>query len=136
MHRYLCRVRWSDVDFYGHVNNVKYFEYLQEARIAFLLSLTDGWPQDREGYVVARLDVDYRAPILFRTDPIVVESWVSRLGRSSYDLRSRIVDEGGQVFAQAYTVVVAYDADAGGARPLTDSERQLIGSAVVTDPPQ
>ena len=27
------RVRWSDVDAYGHVNNVKYFEYFQEARI-------------------------------------------------------------------------------------------------------
>ena len=34
-----CHVRFSDVDVYGHVNNVKYFEYYQEARIAFILSL-------------------------------------------------------------------------------------------------
>ena len=26
-HTYDCRVRFSDVDVYGHVNNVKYFEY-------------------------------------------------------------------------------------------------------------
>ena len=38
-HVYECHVRFSDVDVYGHVNNVKYFEYFQEARIAFLMSL-------------------------------------------------------------------------------------------------
>ena len=36
-HVYDCQVRFSDVDVYGHVNNVKYFEYYQEARIAFFL---------------------------------------------------------------------------------------------------
>ena len=35
-HEYSCHVRFSDVDVYGHVNNVKYFEYYQEARIDFL----------------------------------------------------------------------------------------------------
>ena len=38
-HDYACHVRFSDVDVYGHVNNVKYFEYYQEARLAFLSSL-------------------------------------------------------------------------------------------------
>jgi acyl-CoA thioester hydrolase len=28
-HEYTCHVRFSDVDVYGHVNNVKYFEYYQ-----------------------------------------------------------------------------------------------------------
>ena len=31
---YPVHVRFSDVDVYGHVNNVKYFEYFQEARIS------------------------------------------------------------------------------------------------------
>ena len=39
-HRYELRVRWSDVDAYGHVNNVVYFEYFQEARISFLAELS------------------------------------------------------------------------------------------------
>ena len=30
---YPVHVRFSDVDVYGHVNNVKYFEYFQEARL-------------------------------------------------------------------------------------------------------
>ena len=34
---YPLHVRFSDVDLYGHVNNVKYFEYFQEARIRYLM---------------------------------------------------------------------------------------------------
>ena len=41
--------------------------------------------------VVARIDVDYRRPILFRPEPYAVETWVTRIGTSSYDLACRIV---------------------------------------------
>ncbi|MGH3317205.1 MAG: acyl-CoA thioesterase, partial [Nocardioidaceae bacterium] len=51
-HRYSCRVRWSDVDSYGHVNNVKYFEYFQEARIAFLSHLTHSGADETDRGVV------------------------------------------------------------------------------------
>ncbi|MGK5643542.1 acyl-CoA thioesterase, partial [Streptomyces sp. URMC 126] len=33
---YPLSVRWSDLDSYGHVNNVKYFDYVQEARIVLM----------------------------------------------------------------------------------------------------
>ena len=33
---YPVQVRFSDVDVYRHVNNVKYFEYFQEARILLI----------------------------------------------------------------------------------------------------
>jgi acyl-CoA thioester hydrolase len=127
-HRYDCRIRWSDVDSYGHVNNVKYFEYLQEARIAFLSSLSPGWPRGREGAVLARIDVDYRRPIRFRPEPVVVETWVTRIGRSSYDLGSRIVDqpELATVFAEARAVIVAYDVEEQRSRPLTVQERAAL----------
>jgi acyl-CoA thioester hydrolase len=128
-HRYECRIRWSDVDSYGHVNNVKYFEYLQEARIAFLSSLSPGWPRGREGAVLARIDVDYRRPIRFQPEPVVVETWVNRIGRSSYDLGSRIIDDQSEpstVFAEASAVIVAYDVEDQRSRPLTGKERSAL----------
>jgi acyl-CoA thioester hydrolase len=131
-HRYDCRIRWSDVDSYGHVNNVKYFEYLQEARIAFLSGLSPGWPRGRGGAVLARIDVDYRRPILFRAKPVVVETWVTRIGRSSYDLASRILDDqrgGATVFAEARAVIVAYDVEGRRSRPLTEKERSALERA-------
>ena len=39
-HVYHCPVRWADLDLLGHVNNVVYVDYLQEARVDFMRSLS------------------------------------------------------------------------------------------------
>lgn len=131
-HRYDCHVRFSDVDVYGHVNNVKYFEYYQEARIAFVLALS-GRLYDAESthrQVVARIDVDYRRPLLFRPEPYVVQTWVTRVGTSSYDLSCRIVDPDDRgsetVYSTAEVRLVAYDTATGRSRPLGAEERQRL----------
>ena len=126
-HHYDCRVRFSDVDVYGHVNNVKYFEYYQEARLAFLDSLGRDKDEPRIGLVVARLDVDYKRPILFRSDSYVVESWVTRVGRSSFGLAADIKD-GDLVLSHAEAVMVTFDHATQGSRPLTERERQRLSS--------
>ncbi len=135
-HTYDCHVRFSDVDVYGHVNNVKYFEYYQEARIAFLRSLVlgDGGRTlfeegSTERQVVARIDVDYRRPILFRPEPYVVETRVTRIGTSSYDLSCRIVDDAGDqvvVYSNAVVRLVAFDVATQRSRRLGDLERQRL----------
>jgi acyl-CoA thioester hydrolase len=130
-HTYECHVRFSDVDVYGHVNNVKYFEYFQEARIAFILSLAGGLFDTDSSHrqVVARIDVDYKRPILFRPEPYSVESWVTRIGTSSYSLACRIVDDSGTVYSTAEVTLVAFDVSTQRSRPLTDAERVRLESA-------
>ena len=128
-HRYDCRVRFSDVDVYGHVNNVKYFEYYQEARLVFLTDLRDGGHDAGFSLVVARVDVDYKRPILFRSDPYVVESWVTRVGNSSFTIESEIKD-GDQVLSRARAVLVTFDLHAQSARPLTATEKEWLQAAV------
>jgi acyl-CoA thioester hydrolase len=128
-HVYECHVRFSDVDVYGHVNNVKYFEYYQEARIAFLRSLIDSEAEPSFRQVVARIDVDYKRPILFRPEPYLVESWVTGIGTSSYDLASRIVDADGPestVYSTSQVKLVAFDTGSQRSRPLTDAERSRL----------
>ena len=130
-HTYECHVRFSDVDVYGHVNNVKYFEYYQEARIAFIRSLVDVDQESSLRQVVARIDVDYRRPILFRPEPYLVQSWVTRIGTSSYDLDSRIVDGADDtVYSTSQVRLVAFDLHHQGSRPLTDEERAGLGEAM------
>lgn len=134
VHTYDCHVRFSDVDVYGHVNNVKYFEYYQEARIELIRALApdDGArtlfeANSTERQVVARIDVDYRRPILFRPEPYLVETWVTRIGTSSYDLACRIVDgpgDQGTVYSNAEVRLVAFDLATQRSRPLGPHERQ------------
>ncbi|MFL6134681.1 MAG: acyl-CoA thioesterase [Nocardioidaceae bacterium] len=135
-HTYECHVRFSDVDVYGHVNNVKYFEYYQEARIAFLRSLTDSEEEPSLRQVVARIDVDYKRPILFRPEPYLVESSVTGIGTSSYALESRIVDADGPertVYSTSQVKLVAYDTRSQRSRPLTDAERSRLEQARTGD---
>ena len=129
VHRYDCRVRFSDVDIYGHVNNVKYFEYYQEARIAFLTSLGRDPDEPELDLVIARLDVDYKRPILMRTEPYLVETRVTRVGESSFGLASEIKD-GDQVLSRAQAVMVAVDPESHGSRQLTERERERLGSVI------
>ena len=128
-HRYELHVRFSDVDVYRHVNNVKYFEYYQEARLAFLGSLgrLDGVGSDFS-VVVARMGVEYRKPILFRAEPYVVETWVTRVGTSSYILGSEIKD-GDTVLSSAEVVAVRFDRHRQRAHPLTEEDRALLLTA-------
>jgi acyl-CoA thioester hydrolase len=135
-HVYDCHVRFSDVDVYGHVNNVKYFEYYQEARIAFILSLDEPLfdPADESTMrqVVARIDVDYKRPILFRPEPYAVETWVVGIGRSSYDLGCRIVGGDGDdtVYSTGQVRLVAFDLATQRSRPLSEEERSRLAGAM------
>ncbi|KQW49385.1 thioesterase [Nocardioides sp. Root1257] len=103
---YPVHVRFSDVDVYGHVNNVKYFEYFQEARISGIARMWEGL--DQVTIVVAQTDVDYRVPILFRPEPYDAWSWVSRVGQRSATIESVICD-GDSVLSRARVTIVFFD---------------------------
>lgn len=127
---YPMLVRWSDIDSYDHVNNVRYFDYLQEARIAFLAEVfeTSGTFFADYPCVLAAQTVDYKRPILLRHPPYDVEVWVEAVGNSSYTLGSRIVD-GDVVYATATSVLVAVDGETHAKRPLSDLERTRLAAA-------
>ena len=107
---YPVHVRFSDVDVYGHVNNVKYFEYIMEGRIQLLARLWEGLPdgEPEPMVVVAQTDVDYRLPILFREAPYDAWSWISHVGTTSATIESEICD-GETVLSRARVVVVFVD---------------------------
>ena len=128
-HTYACHIRFSDVDIYQHVNNVKYFEYYQEARLAFMTSLGRETVEPGLSLVVARIAVDYKRPILWRGEPYPVETWVTGVGGSSFGLAAEIKDDG-QVLSRAEVTMVTFDLDTQRSRPLTDQERARLQTAV------
>jgi acyl-CoA thioester hydrolase len=115
---YPLTVRWSDLDSYGHVNNVKYYDYIQEARI-HLITSTVGWEAEAV-WMVVRQDVEYLKPIDFRTEPYEVATAVVALGNRSFTLAAEIRDPAAaMIFATARTVVV-------GDSPLTADQRSTL----------
>jgi acyl-CoA thioester hydrolase len=118
-HRYPLTVRWSDLDSYGHVNNVKYYDYIQEARISVMKSTID-WEAGAV-WMVVRQDLEYLRPIDFRTEPYEVGTAVVAIGGRSFTLAAAIRDpQSSTVFATARTVVV-------GESSLSPEQRSALG---------
>jgi acyl-CoA thioester hydrolase len=126
---YPIHVRFSDVDVYGHVNNVKYFEYLQEARVTMISELV---PERSFSVVVAQTDVDYVQPLLFRAEPYDCRSSIVRVGNRSMTIESEICDRD-RVLARARVVVVFYDLRGGrSTEPAPEVREALLSAAVDT----
>ncbi|GGO70768.1 acyl-CoA thioesterase [Nocardioides deserti] len=128
---YPVQVRFSDVDVYRHVNNVTYFEYFQEARIHYFHGI---WQEASRTapqplLVIARKEVDYRVPVLHRPEPYDAWSWISRVGNTSFDVRSELCD-GDTVLARAHTTVVVVDPDAQRPTPPEPAFRDALVAAL------
>jgi acyl-CoA thioester hydrolase len=131
-HTYRCPLRWSDMDAYGHVNNVTYLVYLEEARVSLFERMDLASPLET-GVVVARHEIDYKRPLVYRSEPISVDIWVEDVSRRSWTFGHRIHDDAGVVYAVASTVMVAWDIAGQGSRDLSEAERtQLL---TLTDEP-
>lgn len=121
-------VRYGDLDPQGHVNNAAFLTYLEHARVAYIqeLGLWDGGSFLEIGIILARIELDYIAPILI-TDAVEVGLRTSRLGNKSLDMEYVIRNaESGQLFAEARTVQVAYDYQSGRTIPVQEEWRKVL----------
>ncbi|MEB8344342.1 acyl-CoA thioesterase [Streptomyces endophyticus] len=122
-HVYACPLRWADMDAYGHVNNVVFLRYLEEARIDFLFRPDKDFQQ---GSVVARHEIDYKRQLVHRHRPVDIELWVSEIKAASFTLAYEVRDED-VVYVRASTVVVPFDFEAQRPRRITAEEREFLG---------
>jgi acyl-CoA thioester hydrolase len=131
-HVYLCPLRWADMDSLGHVNNVTYVDYLQESRVDMLRvhAPATGGEQLAEGTVVVRHEVEFLHPLVFRSDPVRIESWVTRIRAASFTMAYEILDEvadgGRRVYCRARTVLTPYVFTEERPRRIRDQEREVL----------
>ncbi|MBZ6093149.1 acyl-CoA thioesterase [Streptomyces olivaceus] len=119
---YRCPLRWADMDAYGHVNNVVFLRYLEEARIDFLHRPEKDFKQ---GSVVARHEIDYKRQLVHRHHPVDIELWVTQIKAASFTLTYEVKD-GDVVYVRASTVIVPFDFEAQRPRRITAEEREFL----------
>lgn len=125
---YRLRVRFSDLDAFGIVDEVQHFEFFQEARIAYLGRMQGSTAVDfrKTPMVIAQMDVTYEQPMRFQIDPFEVRSWVSKVGGSSFVIESQLYDADGTTYSRARVVLVTFDAVTQKAAPAPEELRQLL----------
>ena len=127
-HEKEIEIRWRDLDAFGHVNHIVFLTSLEEVR--------DEWrgrvlsdPGLVWGYVIARVEIDYRRELTLEDDVIVARCSLQRLGIKSVTTSEAVVTRGGETAAEAKAVLVARDEESGGSRVITDEERAAFERA-------
>lgn len=111
--------RFSDLDPLGHVNNVAFHDYLQEARMGLIGEL-DAVVNDDFAQVVVSQEIRHTKPLGYSREPVVIEAEVTDMARTSYSIVYRILDENGEIAAEAMTKLAVVDPVSG--RPIRMSE--------------
>lgn len=104
----------------GHVHNAVHLRYLEETRIDLLNHI--GF---NGSTVVAQMDIEYLAPLVYRPSPVRVETWVTRVGGSSFGLAHELLDEH-NTYVRAECTMVAFDLRENRSRPLDERERTKL----------
>ncbi len=126
--RFSVPQRFSDLDLLGHVNNVAFLVYVQEARLK-LLSRLLGDRLFRMNHVVVRNEIDYLRELSLGLEPLTIDAWIDRIGASSYTIACEILDPAGEVAARAKTVLVRLG-ESGSAEQLSAEERDLLAQGL------
>lgn len=105
------KVRGYHIDSYGHVNNTRYLEFLEEARWCLKdnhLHYFDD-TADKYGLVVVNNTVDYLTSSYFG-DTLRIESWISDIGNKSVKFQHDIInDKTNKLVVKAKATFVFYN---------------------------
>jgi acyl-CoA thioester hydrolase len=131
-HIYDCPLRWADMDSLGHVNNVVYVDYLQEARVDMFRvhAPASGGEALAEGVVVVRHEVEFVRPLVFRYEPVRIETWVTKITAATVTIAYEILDQrpDGErvVYLRARSVLTPYVFSQERPRRIRPEERQVL----------
>ncbi|MEV6033088.1 thioesterase family protein [Nonomuraea sp. NPDC052116] len=115
-------MRFADIDSQDHVNNVRFLDYLEDARFGmFHIDPYNAGEEPFKGLVVTRHEIDYRRPLGFRAEPVRVETWVTEVRSVRFTIKYEILDDS-DVYVTATSVLAAYDVERAAPRRLTESE--------------
>ncbi len=123
MEPYRVRVplRWVDLDAQGHANNAAIVDYLQEARVEFLLTGPNAHLLGN-GIIVVGHQGEYVAPSFFTPEPLDIELSVGDVGAARFTV-GYVVRQGDTVVGRARTLLANFDFQAGRPARLSDAER-------------
>ncbi len=111
-HKYKIIPRFSDFDMLGHVNNVRFLTFYEEARVNYLEKiLQKPVQQNQVKAIVAKIECNYIKPS-FPGDELCIYTRCLKTGTKSFTLESVLCRQNGEeceIINNCRTVLVSYD---------------------------
>ena len=120
-HWYQEKLRFSDTDMIGHVNNVAFAALFESGRVNFTRSGVIQHMPEGVLVVMRRLELDYRAELHWPAE-VDIGSRLLRIGRSSFAIGNGLF-HGDSCAATAVTTLVMIDRETRRAAPIPEMVR-------------
>lgn len=121
-------VAWAEMDSFAHVNNVVYFRYFENARVAYLTRC--GWFKSMDeagrGPIVSATNARFRKPVKY-PDRLLVSARVTDIQPDRVTFEHKVVSTTWNAVAcEGTAVVVSYDYRGAAKCPIPDEVRAAI----------
>jgi acyl-CoA thioester hydrolase len=116
----------DDIDQLGHVNNVVYLRWVQDAAIAHWRATAPAVDQASLRWVVLRHEINYKRPA-FLGDEITARTWVGVATRHAFERHTELLRKSdGRMLARARTLWCPIDAETGKTTDVSAEVRSLF----------
>lgn len=106
----MLRIDWSEMDLYGHVNNISFFKYIQAGRVNFWEQngINELFKNSGIGPMLASCSCDFKRPLFFPGN-IIVHSETGSINNTSFKIHHKIFTEKNEIAAEGVDVIVMYN---------------------------
>lgn len=119
-------VAWGEMDAFQHVNNVCYFRYIENARLAYCLRLGFLEKNVGVGVILASVECRFRKPLTY-PDTVLSGTRITEILEDRFIMEHRIVSRQlSAVAAEGKGVIVTFDYGIGKKAPVPDDIRRKI----------
>ena len=121
------RLDWSEMDLFGHINNVSYFKFIQASRVHYweLTGIAASFGETGVGPILLSTGCRFLKPLHFPGN-IVVEARIEFIKTTSFGLHHRILNAAGEVAAEANDVIVNFDFKKNEKTPISDAFKKAV----------
>lgn len=108
--RHKLRIDWSDLDMFGHVNNISILRFVQSARVNYweLAGIAEMFAIEGKGPMLLSTGCQFKRP-LFYPGSVVVFSGIEFIKNTSFGIEHKLFDAEGNLVAEARDIMVMYD---------------------------
>ena len=124
---YWCKdkIRFADLDTYGHLNNVAYATFAESGRVDFLSEVVKGSLNGQgEGWVIAKLTINFLASAYYPGD-VKIGNVIRRIGNASVLIEQGLFANG-KCFGICESVLVWADSKNEVSCPIPEEVRTVL----------
>jgi acyl-CoA thioester hydrolase len=123
-------VRWSDMDAFGHINHARMITLMEEARVAWLLSVGEQYAPLIKSAMIVTVEIRYQAQLRHEDSPLRIAMWIKGF-RSvdftiGYEVRSATAPGDSKPACVASTQMAVVDIENQRLRRLTATEKTYL----------